>query len=623
MDLKGHLWYLVFLVLVVLFFYSPHLHLDLYPNTQYFEDGGISDLQKHFVPNIFMIKEGNYFWNDYSFGGEPFFGIPNKFTFYPFLLIFLIFNKVSWIANLSILFHLLLAAVSMYFLGLRIFNGKKEESTIASIMFVLGGFMFSMDYLSYLDFLFAYALLPLILLFYFNASRSRFNIFFCALFLALQYYAGAIEIFLLTATLLLLLTIYFAIKKELKIVKYCLVIFFICFGLIAPKLFMDLDFISKSSRETRGIEHPFPGPFFTSFDSVFSRITNIPSGYHPSDIDITIGLFGLVLLLLSFGNIRLDFVKFLWSLVIVSFLLTLATPLYTFIHMLPLYSKISYINRFMIFFSVSACFLAGYGYRFLKERIKFKHLFFVVLVLLLSSFYFVGYSGRDFEDFDSKLDKVPVLEFIKSQDGLFRIFYVDVLSKEGGFIDWSFNHYLLRNKIHNVNGYDGNIVVQDYVNFLKGLDTDQLKKLGLLNVKYLVSSQKLNWPLVKKFDECNDCYPNEVNGPYIYENPFFKPRAYIVLDSGDEKEVEIKSYGLKRIYRFDYVENGTLVLSENFWSYDSWVGEEKFKINGVNTGIRVDGKDIVELTYIPIRMIIGVVVMILVLNIVWFFRKKI
>ncbi len=681
MDLKEHLWYLGFLVLVVLFFYSPHLHLDLYPNTQYFEDGGVSDLQKHFAPSIFMIKEGNYFWNDYSFGGEPFFGIPNKFTFYPFLLIFLLFDKISWIANLSILFHLLLAAISMYFLGLRIFNGKKEEATIASIMFVLGGFMFSVDYLNYLDFLFAYSLLPLILLFYFNIGKSKKNILFCSLFLALQYYSGAIEIFLLTSTLIFLLTVYFVLKRE-KLVVPVLILYLLCFALIAPKLLSDLDFVSKSSREGAGIDHKFPGPFFPTFGSVFSRLTNIPSGYQPPDVDITIGVFGLVLLLLSLGKTRLDFVKFLWFLVLISFLLTLATPLYTLVHKLPLYSKMSYINRFMLFFAVSACFLAGYGYRFLKEKLNFKYLFFAVLVLLLSSFYFLGYYQRDFENFDAKLDKVPVLEFIKAQDGLFRVFYLDVLSKEAGFIDWSFNSYLLRNKIHNVDGYDGNIVVQDYVKFLKKMKNNQLNLFGLLNVKYLISENKIpGLDLVKKFETCNDCLPKQINGPYLYFNPLFRERAYIVdhailfLDEdlmwkalyderfnenknlvffsannyyGDRKifdavvenkndyiklnkfmvkdeggKVEINGKDRKRIYSFDKMEKGFLVLSENFWNYGNWKGEKLYKVNGINTGIILNNKDGVELNYFPTNLVIGVVVLIFVLNLIWFMWKRI
>ena len=73
---------------------------------------------------------------------------------------------------------------------------------------------------------------------------------------------------------------------------------------------------------------------------------------------------------------------------------------------------------------------------------------------------------------------------------------------------------------------------------------------GMLNVKYLTSAQELNisgFSFEKKFEEYEDAWPDNSDGPYLYTNDEFMPRAMFIpqaiLILGDYNSKKQTMYG--------------------------------------------------------------------------------
>jgi hypothetical protein len=149
-------------------------------------------------------------------------------------------------------------------------------------------------------------------------------------------------------------------------------------------------------------------------------------------------------------------------------------------------------------------------------------------------------------DLKYELSKNEVLNYIADDEDIlrFRIF-------ETQGIDWGTDHYSVTLGIHDVFGTE-NIWLVDYLPiYLSQANQNPAKGYGILNTKYITSTSELDiedYNLVDKFEECgyykngaDICQPRKSDGPYLYQNEKFLPRAYNVEQSifvvGDKDSV--------------------------------------------------------------------------------------
>ncbi|MEK6808495.1 MAG: hypothetical protein AABY14_02310, partial [Nanoarchaeota archaeon] len=105
-------------------------------------------------------------------------------------------------------------------------------------------------------------------------------------------------------------------------------------------------------------------------------------------------------------------------------------------------------------------------------------------------------------------------------------------------IDWGTQFAYIPLNISNIYGYL-TAWQPEYMNmYLSVANNAPAKFWGILNVKYLTSTQERNisgFRFVNKYMKCEDCYKTKdiqkVFGPYLYENDEFLPRAYFVDNS--------------------------------------------------------------------------------------------
>src|SRR3989338_1941178 len=123
-------------------------------------------------------------WDPFRLGGEPFFLKP-QVTVYSFQTIFLIFSPNAWLGiKLSIIFHMILAGISMYFLANFLVNSR-YISLASAMIYILNPHIIGQAKIGHINIVYPYSVVPLIVLFTLMAFESRkwliFSLFIGAL----------------------------------------------------------------------------------------------------------------------------------------------------------------------------------------------------------------------------------------------------------------------------------------------------------------------------------------------------------------------------------------------------------------------------------------------------------
>ena len=157
------------------------------------------DLINQFIPwRKFALGElsaGRFpLWNPYVFCGAPFLANIQTSLFYPWNL-FHVFFSVERVFSLSLVFHHLLAAGSMY-LFLHHLWRSKGGAAFGAVVYAWSGFLITHGHDGHLIHVRAYALIPLALYFQtcWRENDSFGRLFVFALVLAGMFYAGHTQI---------------------------------------------------------------------------------------------------------------------------------------------------------------------------------------------------------------------------------------------------------------------------------------------------------------------------------------------------------------------------------------------------------------------------------------------
>ena len=179
------------------------------------------------------------------------------------------------------------------------------------------------------------------------------------------------------------------------------------------------------------------------------------------------------------------------------------------------------------FFILTSAFLILI-YLFVKGKIR-KEIFYIFLIMFIAIELFSFNSVvADREVMENKFfpdehkrenlfDETEVIRFLKNDDDLFRVHQGD---------EWIVPYYLaVRHNIYITTGYD-TLNLNYYNDFYKNAnnysENSSSKLLGVLNVKYILSSTEIN--------NSGFIFEKKINGTYIYKNRKFLPRFYFVYN---------------------------------------------------------------------------------------------
>jgi hypothetical protein len=240
---------------------------------------------------------------------------------------------------------------------------------------------------------------------------------------------------------------------------------------------------------------------------------------------------------------------------------------------------IAYVNILKGFFITGlllAC--AGFLFYFIYKNANVKWIKFMILAILLVDIcifslpylneknirnkYFPGTNST--EDIFKPNEEVLFL-LTQNETELFRVYDFEGIIPQ---------HLSIQNNIYQVTGYD-TISLKSYGDYLASINLtneNSSKKLGLLNVKYILTREKINNPnliLIKTF-----------NNSYVYKNTEFLPRFYLV-DSSEKinaENVALIKYSPDEVI-LKVNGSGNLVFSDTYYlGWNAYIDNKKAEV---------------------------------------------
>jgi len=286
----------------------------------------------------------------------------------------------------------------------------------------------------------------------------------------------------------------------------------------------------------------------------------------------------------------------------------------------PLVSRVFNQVSLGIFIASLLIFLTGFLFYFSYKNINKKYLKFGILFILFIDILIFAHpylnqkniQNTYFPEADSTEDLFAPNEellFLLSQNDseFFRIYDREWIIPQT---------LIIRTNIYKTTGYDS-IALKDYFNYIDLINLNEKessKKLGILNVKYILSRTPLNnsnFLLIKKF-----------NNSYIYKNKDFLPRFYLISNS-TINNVDLIKYSPEKAI-INAKGPGILVFSDTFYpGWNVYVDKKKsellsFKniIKSVNLG---SGEHKVIFEFKPKSYLIGKIITLLAIFCILFF----
>lgn len=476
-------------------------------------------------------------WTPYFYSGQPLLAIPENYMFDLNFLFILFFGDIYLAMNLSLIAYLFLAGLGMFFLVAHLTESKKA-ALIASIVYMFNGFMHSFILRGHINILEGYSLIPFIFLFTHKALKTRDWIFYSmitGIFLALQILAGSMIIFFYTLLIIGAYIMLNLIDQKfmsilIKAVIVVSIIAIISFSFASIKILPVLEFTKLSSRGSGVSFNEFLGEPIDLNDIFGIAVTNLGYG----GLSSAVGVVGFALLILGFANYRKKIVVFSFVLIAFSLLFASNTFAGDLMYKLPGFNKMRHVERSLVLLAFAGSVMSAYGFLWMSEKLKNKllrHLnyFFIFIVLAIATeLVFLQHFPASIKHVSP--DEIKLLDHISKDNSKFRVMNIalkDIIGASG------YNYYSQKG-ISDAKG-GGGIWVNDYVTFLAiGYQYLNSNILGVLNVKYIISDNELNFDnmkLVNKFNECNECPTREAFGPYLYERKSYAPRFFIAPKS--------------------------------------------------------------------------------------------
>ena len=563
---KERLIHFTVIILVIALYFHPYFNINTMPARA--DDPNIpgvhtNDLMSLLAIYPFEIRKvideyGQFpFWSPYRMGGTPIFAKPQAVFFYINLPLILfaptIFAGVKW----SILLHFVIAAASMYALMFYI-SKNNLASFVASFAYTFNGYIVSRLNWGQTNIIYPYAWIPFIFLFTFLALEKKnwvASSILVGVFFSLEVLGGGAQMFLYTSVLyfyFLLIYVVINFSKErflgniIKITGMSSVVLLVFFGLTAVFLMPNSDLMKIGVRsQGYSFEQSVGELWSINFSSIKDILINPHIFKKPhADWDSSgLGLVPSLLVLSSFFYARRKKVLLFLLLALIVILIFQGSFLYyIFWKYIPQFRQIKGIFKgFAILYFVLSI-LAGFGFMYLldktqklKKNIRSIIVYSTILLLMVNLTIFNNKLTM-MTDIKYELSKNQVLSFIAKDKDIFRF---HIFETKG--IDWGTDHYSVLSGLNDVYGTE-NIWLVDYLPiYLSYANQIPAKGYGILNTKYITSTQPLNisnYNFIKKFEECgyypngaDICQPRKSDGPYLYQNEKFLPRAYTVRHS--------------------------------------------------------------------------------------------
>jgi len=589
MKLPKHTIPVLIIILLTLFTFHRWLNLHEMPyrgDKDLHDVSEAGDLVAYNAVNAYITRDSilnkhdlTPLWNPFLLSGTPFFIKPQVPVYY-IQTIFLILSPNSWLGiKLSIIFHVILAGISMYFLIVYL-KIDRRIALATSIIFMTAPYILNEINTGHTNILYPYSIVPLIILFTLKSLYSkewlRYALLVGILF-AFQVYSGGQSVFLFTSVLFGFILLFNISGKNIKnrITKaffISIIVLISLLGLTAIKVLPSSEFIDISSRQ-----------------QVFSYERSTGGGvpFHQLFVKSPIGFLPVFLAIPSLFYFKKKRYLLFLAILVLSILILTASPLYYLLwKYLPFFNIQKGLFKATFLFIIAISLLSAYGMLYIHSKIKnfkfskskFDYIPYLFIVLVTGNFIFFGTSLSQTSNINEQTNNNHILQFISNQPGKFRFH-----NFETNGIDWGIGHVSVPLGLEDVYGYD-NIWMPDYLPvYLSVANSQRAKLFGVLNMKYLTSMQPLNisgFKFIKKFDDCGMdkngiplCQPLKSQGPYLYENDLYLPRAYLVDNSiliiGNKDQV------LQTMY--------ALMLNNNFDPSNTVIVKGKQKLNSYNS----------------------------------------
>jgi len=341
------------------------------------------DLAAFFIPPrylwVSLVKSFQVpLWNPFNYSGIPLLATLQPGVFYPpHLLYFLLPFNIAW--NWIIILHFFLAAVTTYSL-LRHLQASSGGAILGAITFTLSGYLISVHNL--LTHLLAVAWFPLIIVYflrYFEKGSMKFLVL-TSIFLAVQFFAGAPEISIITIMVLCVIAAfahYFVdispayVLSPATRVKALGLTLSLVFLLASVQLLPFLELKTHSIRITglsysEAITWSFAWKDFIQFfiPDAFGYFSSIKKYWSNQSWLLTLywGVTPFILSLFYFISTDKKRVVFV-SLMVASLLLALGgnTPVYKLLYHVPPFNSIRYPVKFIFLFIFLVAVTAALG----------------------------------------------------------------------------------------------------------------------------------------------------------------------------------------------------------------------------------------------------------------------
>ncbi|HUJ68919.1 MAG TPA: YfhO family protein [Syntrophorhabdales bacterium] len=370
---------LLLLVLTVAYFYPV-----LSGGTVFVE----RDLGIYFVPPRFLwVKLAKSFtlplWNPHNYSGIPLLATLQPGVLYPpHILYFVAPFPVAF--DFLIMAHHLLAGLTTYLL-LRFLNASREAGFTGAATFMLSGYLLSL--VSLPTHLFAVSWLPLVMLSFLkflDRARTR-HLVACAIFLSMEFLAGAPEIAIVTVLALVLTALFAPSAGDLKISRFKTLSALALVGLLFLLLsavqlipFLELESLSIRRGGLSGREAALWSFGFRDFiqffvDDAFGAFRNLERYWQNQAWLKTIYMGAVPFALSLFYFLSRDRRRLLLlSFMMLSCGLALGgnIPLFPYLHRVPPFDAIRYPVKFISLFVLLLSVTAGLGLDRLKAGIE-------------------------------------------------------------------------------------------------------------------------------------------------------------------------------------------------------------------------------------------------------------
>ena len=544
--MRKHGMYVLIIVIISMFFYQSYLLNDSFKRNELLSmKTFVYGMNREIIMNYHQFP----LWNHYMFSGTPLFATPQSATLYfhalPFMLLM---DDVQLALNWTVVLNAILMGLFMYIF---LVNMKIEPryAMLGALVWAFNGFSLSSNF-SWIDRYKVMVYLPLTMLFLIRAlTRKKWlgNSMLAGLFMSIQFFGGGTDFFMFAALVPLSYLIVYLIGNNLKarLLKAFMVgavMSLIFLGLTAVKTMPMAEFGKVSSKEA-GFSFEQSVGAHVKWKDVWS----IPFREirRPSDI----GIVAAALMLFSFMQRKKRLTLFAYSSIAIGILITTGSFLFKLLWTyVPGYNALHHVARgeFIYTFGFAVLVAIGSG-SFVEWLKKFKldvkklnTAYWVLAVLLIFSLFLIVKAaiwppywedvGREVGNFDEILESNHMMQYLSKQPGLFRIENVGTRGHSG----WTVM-YTMPLGLQRLYGATS-IWIPEYFNVYLAIAAQDIPKFyGIMNAKYLYHNNSFNMSgttFLKKFKDCGKICEEDfsqdqgVDGPWLYTNDKFLPRAY-------------------------------------------------------------------------------------------------